>query len=91
MPSIDFTRVRAWVVDLWSAEPITDAAIVQRVAEHANSSGLPYPPVRGVDRREGIWDLYLPTALVRALDERQAKTFHVESEGYYCVVNFLDE
>ncbi len=52
---------------------------------------MSYPPVKGVDPAQGIWDLYLPAELVQALHERQARTFRVESEGYYCVVEFLDE
>jgi hypothetical protein len=91
MPSIDFKRVRARVTNELSEEPITDAAIVQQAAEHASSLGLSYPPVKGVDPAQGIWDLYLPAELVQALHERQARTFRVESEGYYLVVDFLDE
>jgi hypothetical protein len=45
MPSIDFKRVRVQVTDLWLEEPVTDEVLVQRVAEHANSLGLSYPPV----------------------------------------------
>ena len=91
MPSTDFKRVRAKVTDELLEYPITEPAIVQRVAEHANSSGLPYPPVKAVDPAQGIWDLHLPAELVRALAERQVRRSRVEAGGYYCVVDFLDE
>ncbi len=91
MPSVDYRRVRARMTEFWSEEPVTDEAIVQRaVATPGGAPRLPYPSVEGVDREQGVWDLYLPEDLVRALDEQQADTFHIEAEGVYIVLHFLD-
>lgn len=91
MPSIDFKRVRAKVTELWSGEPISDASLVQRAAEHARSPGFPpYPSVRVADPAQGIWDLYLPAELVQGLDEQQEREFEFEAEGRYFRVRLLN-
>ena len=90
MPSIDFKRVRAKVTEFWSGEPIGDASLVQRAAEHARSPGFPpYPNVRAVDPAQGLWDLYLPAELVQGLDEQQEREFEFEAEDRYFRVSLL--
>jgi hypothetical protein len=79
VPSVDFKRVRAEVTDLWSGEPTSSAALVQRVAEYRRSPGFPpFPPVQEVDPELGIWDLYLPAELVQGLDRQGAHEFEYE-------------
>ena len=90
MPSIDFKRVRAKVTEFWSGEPISDASLVQRAAEHARSPGFPpYPNVRAIDPAQGLWDLYLPAELVQGLDEQQEREFEFEAEDRYFRVSLL--
>ena len=91
MPSIDFARVRAEVTDFWSGEPVSNASLVRKAAEHARSPGFPsYPRVEGVDPTRGIWDLYLPAELVQRLDKEQAREFEFEAEDRYSRVHFLE-
>ena len=91
MPMVDFRLVRAEVTEFWSGEPIDDATLVQRAAEHARSPGFPpYPHVLAVDRERGIWDLYLPMDLVRGLDREDAREFEFEAADRHFRVRFLD-
>ena len=53
MPSIDFARVRAQVTDFWSGEPVSNASLVRKAAEHTRSPGFPsYPRLDKEQARE---------------------------------------
>jgi hypothetical protein len=92
VPSVSFKRVRAEVTDVWSGEPTSSAALVQRVAEYERSPGFPpYPAVQEVHPELGIWDLYLPEDLVLELDKQGAGEFEFEVADRYFRVRLLDE
>ena len=91
MPSVSFKRVMAEVTEFWSGEPINNANLVQRAAEHVRSPGFPpYPNVELVDSARGIWALYLPEELIQELDKQQADEFEFEAEDRYFRVRFLE-
>lgn len=90
VPSVSFKRVRAEVTDLWSGEPTSSAALVQRVAEYGRSPGFPpYPPVQELHPELGVWDLYLPEDLVQELDRLDEPGFEFEEADRYFRVRFL--
>ena len=90
MPGVSFERVRAELTDVWSGEPTSSAASVQRVAEYGRSPGFPpYPPVQEVHPELWVWDLYLPADLVQELDRQGARGFEFEEADRYFRVRFL--
>lgn len=86
MVQIRFHRVRAEVRELWSGEPVKEAALVQAAAEQANNMEEPgYPPVRAVAPEEGIWELFLPCDLVYELRRQSISELELSAKDrYFC-------
>ncbi len=87
MADAEYKRCRARVLDLWSPVPITDSSTVERVAAELSDTPAIFPRVQAVDRREGIWDLYLPA---EAAEEHERRVY-IDAGGWDCTVEFLSE
>jgi hypothetical protein len=87
MPNAQYKRCRAQVLDLFTPEPIADSSTVERVAAELSGTPAIFPRVRGVDRTEGIWDLYLPTEAA----EKHARGVCIDAGGWHCTIEFLGE
>lgn len=88
---VHFHPVGAEVVELWSKEPVEEAALVQAATEQANNmEEPPYPPVRAIAQEDGVWELYLPCDLVYELRRQGISELELAAENRYFRFRFLD-